>query len=157
MLGVMFRFHKKSPIELFFENKIGSICLGFQLQIWLIFRIQGCTKMQLDFGKKKLESCKFWKIKHAKFPQTKEKQTNNYIYIYERGITTIVTLFCMIKTTQKGNDDKKCDKKPTFYENCNLSTGIMNLYTNQNNPSKLPSICIKNLIPPKKKNKSPIT
>lgn len=122
----------------------------------------GVYKDAVRFWQKKLESCKFWKIKHAKFPQTKEKQTNNYIYIiyiyiYERVITTIVTLFCMIKTTQKGNDDKKCDKKPTFYENCNLSTGIMNLYTNQNNPSKLPSICIKNLIPPPKKNKSPIT
>lgn len=71
-------------------------------------------------------------------------------------IATIVTLFCMIKTTQKGNDDRTCDKKPTFYENCNLSTGIMKLFTNQNNPSKLPSLCIKNLIPPKKKVRVPL-
>ena len=41
----------------------------------------GVYKDAVRFWQKKLESCKFWKIKHAKFPQTKEKQTNNYIYI----------------------------------------------------------------------------
>ena len=44
-------------------------------------------------------------------------------------ITTIVTPFFMKKTMQKGNDDRKCDKKPTFYENYNLSTGIIILPT----------------------------
>ena len=160
---VMFWFHKKLPIDFFLENKIGSICLCFQLHIWLIVRIQGCTKMQLDFGKTNWRVAN--SVKHAKFPQTKEKQTTkhkqlcNYVYIYilyELAITTIVTLFCMIKTMQKGNDDRTCDKKPTFYENCNLSTGIMKLYTNQNNPSKCHPFASKTWFSPPK-NKSPIT
>ena len=53
-VGVMFRFHKKLPIDCFLKIRLGPFFLGVQLHIWLIFRIQGCTKMQLDFGKKKV-------------------------------------------------------------------------------------------------------
>ena len=101
MLGVMFRFHKKLPIDFFLENKIGSICLGFQLQIWLIFLIQGCTKMQLDFGKKKsLDSCKCCKKKTHVF-STNKKKTNN-----QKQTTICIYIYILII---RNDDSYNCD------------------------------------------------
>ena len=87
-VGVMFRFHKELPIDCFLKIRLGPFFLGVQLHIWLIFRIQGCTKMQLDFGKKKVGQLQCCKKKNANFSTNKrktnnQKQTTRYIHIID--------------------------------------------------------------------------